>query len=205
MLLRKTALLPKEHCTRSPCACSPLACERERLPRSASRLEQIRDRVIPTTPGTQMGRPKGKIGEVLCVNVCSPCSYSRSRGTELALKGQARRAFRSLCLNFLLTTQLLVQEYLVSVEVFKYHTRAVGLHFGFSMKGDAERFHSLVLAHAIIGVYPKHGKAPELLADERQVVRAVGFMERQDSVLIARQGDGHPSVLAHWDILYHHK
>jgi hypothetical protein len=51
--------------------------------------------VTPTKPGMQMERPQGKIGEVLFVNLCYPCSYSRSRGTELALKGQTKRAFSS--------------------------------------------------------------------------------------------------------------
>jgi len=36
-----------------------------------------------------MERPQDKIGEVLFVNLCYPYSYSRSHGTELALKGHA--------------------------------------------------------------------------------------------------------------------
>lgn len=51
--------------------------------------------VTPTKPGTQMERPQDKIGEVLFVNLRYPYSYSLSRSTELALKGQARRAFNS--------------------------------------------------------------------------------------------------------------
>src|SRR5207248_2977317 len=85
----------------------------------------------------------------------------------------------------LLSLWFLVHEYRVAVKIFKHHACPVGLNVGFAMKCDAERFHAVILANAIGCVYSEEGKAPRLLANQRQVALAACFMQSEDTVIVA--------------------